>query len=86
MKLVKMGGRWVDKKNEAELLSFNANKKWLSLPKETRSELVRNVWCSSCIDVVQIEKYIIEETKFGIALQGTCRHCGKRVARAIEID
>ncbi|WP_312097642.1 hypothetical protein [Niallia sp.] len=76
----------MEKKNEADILSFTANKKWLSLPKEMRSELERNVWCSSCIDVVQIENYLIEETKFGIVLQGTCKQCGKQVARAIEMD
>lgn len=38
--------------------SFVANKKWLSLPKEARYALERNVWCGNGCDAVQIENYI----------------------------
>ena len=74
----------MDKNNE--VVSFNANKKWLAIPKETRNELERNVWCSSCSDVVQIQNYQIKETDFGIVLQGTCKQCSKSVARAVEMN
>ncbi|PAE13300.1 hypothetical protein CHI02_05485 [Niallia circulans] len=74
----------MDKENF--VVSFQANKKWLSIPKEMRSELEKNVWCSSCTDVISIANYQVKETDFGIVLQGNCHQCSKPVARSIEID
>lgn len=71
-------------KKDQEAISFTANKKWLSIPGETRRKLERNVWCSSCRDVVQIEKYIVQESTAGIVLRGKCKKCGHEVARVIE--
>ncbi|MCM3567615.1 RQC-minor-1 family DNA-binding protein [Neobacillus mesonae] len=71
-------------KQEEETVSFSAYKKWLSIPEETRKQLERNVWCGNCLDVVQIEKYTIQETKYGIVLHGTCKTCGQEVARVID--
>ncbi len=69
---------------EQETISFTAHKKWLSIPAETRKKLERNVWCTNCGDVVQIEKYTVKEVKYGIVLHGTCKTCGHEVARVIE--
>ncbi|MFP7297005.1 hypothetical protein [Neobacillus niacini] len=71
------------KKNE-ETISFSANKKWLAIPVDMRKQLERNVFCSYCLDVVQIENYVVKESPPGIALEGTCKKCGKGVARFIE--
>jgi hypothetical protein len=71
-------------KKDQEAISFTANKKWLSIPAETRKKLEKNVWCSSCSDVVQIEKYIVEESPAGIVLRGKCKKCGHEVARVID--
>ena len=64
---------------------MDANKKWLSLPKETRSQLTKNVFCSNCMDVVTIEGFTIEDDQFGITLKGKCKKCGHEVARFIEL-
>ncbi|WP_066399196.1 RQC domain-containing protein [Neobacillus mesonae] len=74
----------INKKPKEETISFSANKKWLSIPAETRKSLERNVWCSNCCDVVQIENYTVKESKYGIVLHGTCKTCGHEVARVID--
>jgi superfamily II DNA helicase RecQ len=67
-----------------DVVSFSANKKWLSLPEEIRRKLERNVWCGSCRDVVKIENYIVKESSNGILLQGKCHKCGNEVVRVID--
>jgi hypothetical protein len=74
----------IEMKNDHEVISFTATKKWLSIPEETRRKLERNVWCATCLDVVQIEKYIVKESKAGIVLHGNCKKCGQEVARVID--
>lgn len=65
---------------------MEANKKWLSIPKEIRSELLNNVFCRKCSDVVAIEGFTIEDNQFGIVLKGKCQQCGHAVARVIESE
>lgn len=67
-----------------EVISFSANKKWLSLPEEIRNKLERNVWCGTCRDVVKIENYNVKESSQGILLQGKCNNCGNMVIRVID--
>ncbi|PFO09594.1 hypothetical protein FB550_11193 [Neobacillus bataviensis] len=71
-------------KNDKDVISFAANKKWLSIPEETRRMLEQNVWCGSCGDVVTIEKYTVEDSPSGIVLRGKCKKCGHEVARVID--
>ncbi len=71
-------------KNTFKTFSFSANKKWLSLPKDIREILERNVWCGNCGDVVRIENYTVEENGDTLCLKGKCAQCGKAVARVIE--
>lgn len=68
------------------VLQMDANKKWLSIPKEIRNSLLSNVWCGNCSDVTTITAFLIEEHDFGIVLKGKCKNCGKDVARVIEED
>lgn len=65
---------------------MDANKKWLSIPKEIRSQLIKNVSCTNCSDVVAIESFTIEDDKRGIVLNGKCQQCGHEVARFIESE
>ncbi|WP_391557142.1 hypothetical protein [Robertmurraya sp.] len=65
---------------------MDANKKWLSIPKEMRKSLLSNVWCRNCSDVTTITAFIVEENNYGIVLKGKCKNCGKDVARVIEED
>lgn len=71
-------------KQNREVLSFTANKKWLAIPEETRRKLEQNVWCGYCSDVVQITNYVVKESGPGIILEGKCKKCGHEVARFIE--
>jgi hypothetical protein len=70
--------------NESQIVSFNALKKWRSIPEVHRKQIERNVFCVSCLDAVQIQKYTIKEDKGVISLHGQCGNCGHAVARAID--
>lgn len=72
------------KKVNQEVVSFSANKKWLSIPTAIRKELERNVWYGHCSDVVLIVNYVVRESPPGIVLEGVCKNCGKDVARFID--
>lgn len=71
-------------KKEPVIISFSARKKWLSIPAEVRRAIEKNVWCSSCMDTVQIENYEIKESQNGIILLGTCKNCGNDVVRVVD--
>lgn len=63
---------------------MDANKKWLSIPKDIRNQITKNVFCAHCTDVVTIESFTIEDDQFGIVLKGKCQKCGREVARVVE--
>ena len=65
---------------------MDANKNWLSIPKDVRNSLLNNVWCGHCSDVTTIASYIIENHEFGMVLKGNCKKCSNKVARVIEAD
>ncbi|MBT2737807.1 RQC-minor-1 family DNA-binding protein [Bacillus sp. ISL-7] len=73
-----------EKIHNQEVISFSANKQWLSIPAEIRRKLEQNVWCGSCCDVVKIERYTVKEFPTGIVLEGECHKCGGNVARVID--
>ncbi|UOQ92045.1 hypothetical protein MUO14_16275 [Halobacillus shinanisalinarum] len=65
---------------------MEANKKWLSLPKDIRSQLIGNVFCSNCLDAVTITDFIIVDHPSGVLLKGKCKNCGNEVARVVEAE
>lgn len=65
---------------------MDANKKWLSLSKDIRSQLLNNIWCSNCSDVTTIAGFIVENDELGIILNGKCKKCGHEVSRVVEIQ
>ncbi|WP_027964107.1 hypothetical protein [Halalkalibacillus halophilus] len=65
---------------------MEANRKWMALPKDIRNRLKDNVFCGNCSGATTIVNFIVEENEAGIILQGECKHCGKRVARVVEMD
>lgn len=71
---------------EGGIFTLEANKKWLSIPKEMRKSLLANVWCGNCSDVTEIVAFIVEDHEFGVVLKGKCKKCGHGVARVIEED
>ncbi|WP_417898126.1 hypothetical protein ABN702_17950 [Bacillus haimaensis] len=63
---------------------MDANKKWLSIPKDIRNQITKNVFCRHCTDAVTIESFTIEDDQFGIVLKGKCQECGHKVTRVVE--
>jgi superfamily II DNA helicase RecQ len=70
--------------NENQIVSFNALKKWRSIPEIHRKQIERNVFCVSCLDAVQIQIYTVKEDKGVISLHGQCGNCGHEVARVVD--
>lgn len=62
---------------------MDAAKKWLSIPKDVREMLVKNVFCGNC-GVTTIVKYTIQEGEYAPVLKGKCKTCGRDVARVID--
>ena len=62
---------------------IKAVRKWSKIPKYTQERLLSNVYCSGC-GVTTIIDFSMHDDKFGIALKGKCKKCGKDVARLIE--
>jgi superfamily II DNA helicase RecQ len=69
---------------ENQVVSFNALKKWRSIPEIHRKQIERNVFCSTCLDAVQIQNYTVKEDKGVISLHGQCRNCGNPVVRVVD--
>ncbi|WP_433747343.1 hypothetical protein [Falsibacillus pallidus] len=63
---------------------MDANKKWLAIPEDIRRKLRKNVFCTNCGDVAEIEQFTIEDHPAGIVLEGKCKVCGNDVSRVIE--
>lgn len=71
-------------RKDVEIISFVARKKWMSIPTEFRKKIERNVWCSSCSEVVQIIDYSVKESGEEIVLHGSCKICGHKVVRVVD--
>lgn len=52
---------------------------------DRREKYLKNVWCVTCGDVVTMVSYHITDDKFGIAIEGKCKKCGKDVSRLVEM-
>ena len=62
---------------------IKAARKWSKIPKYTQERLLSNVYCSAC-GVTTIIDFSMHDDKFGIALKGKCKKCGKDIARLVE--
>ncbi|MYL71358.1 hypothetical protein GLW00_10855 [Halobacillus litoralis] len=65
---------------------MEANKMWLSLPKDFRKQLIANVYCTNCSDIVTITDFINVDHPVGVMLDGKCENCGSKVARVVDMD
>lgn len=70
----------------ADLINFNASKKWLQIPVEIRKKLEGNVFCSSCKGTTTIIDYSVHESGSDVVLRGFCKTCGHKVARVIDME
>lgn len=67
-----------------EGFSSEANKVWLTISKEIRDKLLKNVYCGQCQKIVTICDYTGMVTGSSLVLRGKCKVCGHKVARVIE--
>jgi hypothetical protein len=59
---------------------------WGTIPKQARERLLKNVFCASCRDSVEIIKFTGEESHGNLVLKGSCAKCGHPVARVVEMS
>lgn len=62
---------------------FKAAHKWNNIPKYMQERILNNVYCTACGETTIVD-FSIYNDKFGIALKGKCKKCGKDVARMVE--
>ena len=67
------------------IIDFKAAQKWAKVPKKFQEELIRNVFCSTCLETTIID-YTLHDDKFGVVLKGKCKKCGENVARLVEVE
>lgn len=73
-------------RKQENVTSIQALQLWKSIPQQTRDKLVRNVFCGSCGDAVEIVDYSIRQEKRALLLTGKCRSCSGPVARIVNND
>lgn len=61
-----------------------AAERWATVPATIKSQLLANVFCSHCRDVVKIVDYKGTVSSGNLVLDGSCAVCGNGVARVIE--
>ena len=57
---------------------------WATIPAEIKTQLLANVFCSHCNDVVKIVDYKAAMSGTNLVLNGCCAVCGNEVVRVIE--
>jgi len=57
---------------------------WATIPVSIKSQLLANVFCSHCRDVVKIVDFKGTVSRGDLVLNGCCAVCGNGVARVIE--
>jgi hypothetical protein len=63
-----------------------AMKKWNEISDGTKKELLSNVYCSKCQEVVTVTAYELESSDMDLIIKGKCSLCSYNVARLIEGD
>jgi len=57
---------------------------WSLIPKDTRSRILKNVYCTQCRTSVEIVEYEGTEKDGNVILTGRCKACGHEVVRVVE--
>ena len=57
---------------------------WASIPAAVKPQLLANVFCSQCHDVVKIVDFKGNVSRGDLVLDGKCAICGAGVTRVIE--
>ncbi|MCL4546428.1 MAG: hypothetical protein M1576_01640 [Deltaproteobacteria bacterium] len=71
---------------EVSVENSKVMQKWLNLSEELKQKLINNVVCSVC-GMTTIIDYIVVPNEYycDVVLKGKCKHCGKEVARLVEL-
>ena len=62
----------------------DAKKRWGKIPKWAQAELLKNVYCVKCQDVVSILLETAKMQRADLILRGKCKICGHDVCRVVE--
>lgn len=65
-------------------LTLQAKKRWKQMPEQARKNILSNVWCSQCREMVAMQLREGGMTGGSLVLRGTCKKCGSEAARVIE--
>jgi len=57
---------------------------WGMIPKASRQEVLRNVYCTKCRAAVQMINCTGKEEQGILILRGACAACGQEVVRVLE--
>jgi hypothetical protein len=75
-----------NKEKEHKIITFDQLKEIMLDDIKYFPEVVKNVFCSNCL-VTEVVDYIIYLDQSGyVLLDGSCKKCGKHVARLIETN
>ncbi len=67
------------------VIDMQAVKKWKKVPEQMQRQIVDNAFCTTCF-VTTIENYTLHDDPQGLVLKGTCKKCGGKVARVVEVE
>ncbi|WP_281884842.1 hypothetical protein [Paenibacillus sp. YYML68] len=70
---------------KSTVVSYEAMRRWLSIPAEVRQKLLHSVWCSACSKGTSLSDYSVSQDKHGIVLNGHCAVCGGKAVQLIEV-
>ncbi|MDP2210345.1 MAG: HigA family addiction module antitoxin [Candidatus Aquicultor sp.] len=62
----------------------DAKKRWNKVPKWAQAELLKNVYCGKCHDMVAISLETAKMQRADLILRGKCKICGHDVCRVVE--
>jgi len=62
----------------------DALQSWNSITLEQRDQIINNVYCGNCSNVVKVIDCTIHNDPYGVLLRGKCNNCRNRIARFVE--
>lgn len=66
------------------VFTADAKRRWQQIPLVGQIELMDNVWCGECRGVTTIRIHDGKMSGDCLVLNGSCKKCGRAVARVIE--
>jgi hypothetical protein len=70
--------------NIEPIFTPEAQRRWDKVPKWAQEKILNNVFCGGCLGSVPINLRTGKMKKDLLVLNGTCKICGKNIARVVE--